>query len=300
MRPALAPRKPVCYVVSMDDATLWQAFCAATLPGDRWNHTSHVRIAYLHLDRFEFDEAHLRMRAGILRLNAAHGLEETPRSGYHETMTRAWLCLVASLAPRGQHDSRAFCEAHPELLDKSLVSRFYETATIRSDRARATFVPPDRAPLPAGPELAQPGPLTRGRVHHVDLTVRDPVASRPFYEAVLGHMGYRLIRQDPKGLDFALAATANAPYISLGLVQARGPAAARQHDRGAPGLHHIAWHASSRQDVDALHALLLQRGATILDAPAEYPQYSPGYYAVFFADPDGLKLEFVHDPAPPT
>jgi len=37
-------------------------------------------------------------------------------------------------------------------------------------------------------------------------------------------------------------------------------------------------------------------GATILDAPAEY-DYTPGYYAVFFADPDGLKLEVVHEPA---
>jgi catechol 2,3-dioxygenase-like lactoylglutathione lyase family enzyme len=37
-------------------------------------------------------------------------------------------------------------------------------------------------------------------------------------------------------------------------------------------------------------------GARILDAPADYPQYGAGYYAVFFADPDGLKLEFVHWP----
>ena len=48
--------------------------------------------------------------------------------------------------------------------------------------------------------------------------------------------------------------------------------------------------------LDALHALLQKIGANILDAPAEYPQYSAGYYAVFFTDPDGLKLEFVHKP----
>lgn len=34
----------------------------------------------------------------------------------------------------------------------------------------------------------------------------------------------------------------------------------------------------------------------LLDAPADYPRYGTGYYAVFFADPDGLKLEFVHRP----
>jgi glyoxylase I family protein len=39
--------------------------------------------------------------------------------------------------------------------------------------------------------------------------------------------------------------------------------------------------------------LLRSIGATILDAPADYPRYGPTYYALFFADPDGLKLEFV-------
>jgi glyoxylase I family protein len=57
--------------------------------------------------------------------------------------------------------------------------------------------------------------------------------------------------------------------------------------------------ADSREDVDGLHRLLLEIDATILDAPSDYPQYRPGYYALFFADPDGLKLEFVHTPQSP-
>jgi catechol 2,3-dioxygenase-like lactoylglutathione lyase family enzyme len=44
-----------------------------------------------------------------------------------------------------------------------------------------------------------------------------------------------------------------------------------------------------------LYEVLRQNGAAILDAPAEYP-YFPGYYAVYFTDPDGLKLEFVFWP----
>jgi hypothetical protein len=39
-------------------------------------------------------------------------------------------------------------------------------------------------------------------------------------------------------------------------------------------------------------------GVTVLDAPAEY-DYEPGYYAVFFTDPDGMKLEFLHVPERP-
>ncbi|MBS0384031.1 MAG: hypothetical protein JSS00_01625 [Proteobacteria bacterium] len=52
----------------------------------------------------------------------------------------------------------------------------------------------------------------------------------------------------------------------------------------------------SRADVDAMRAHLLKIGATILDAPAEHPQYGEGYHAVFFADPDSLKLESVFKP----
>jgi catechol 2,3-dioxygenase-like lactoylglutathione lyase family enzyme len=135
----------------------------------------------------------------------------------------------------------------------------------------------------------------RGLVHHLDLTVQDPWASRAFYDAVLGFMGYRLVKEDARGLDWDLAASSGA-HCSIGLAKAEGEGRARHHDRYSPGLHHVAWRAESRADVDRLYALLREIGATILDPPAEYPQYSPGYYAVFFADPDGLKLEYVHAP----
>jgi hypothetical protein len=47
--------------------------------------------------------------------------------------------------------------------------------------------------------------------------------------------------------------------------------------------------SSRRPDVEKLYELLKRIGATILDAPADYP-YSPGYFAVCFTDPDGLKV----------
>lgn len=133
----------------------------------------------------------------------------------------------------------------------------------------------------------------RGGVHHVDLTVKDPDASRAFYAAVLGFMGYRLKDDHPRGFDMDLD---GPDFCSIGIVRAEGPHTNRTHDRYSPGLHHIAWTAESREDVDALFALLQAIGATILDAPADYPKYGDGYYAVFFADPDGLKLEYVFKP----
>jgi catechol 2,3-dioxygenase-like lactoylglutathione lyase family enzyme len=134
----------------------------------------------------------------------------------------------------------------------------------------------------------------RGAVHHIDLTVKDAHASRGFYESVLGFMGYRLQDAHPNGYDFDLRSSAG--FCSIGIRTARGDNAERAHDRYSPGLHHLAWNAESRADVDDMHAHLQKIGATILDAPADYPRYGAGYYAVFFADPDGLKLEYVFKP----
>ncbi|WP_332767253.1 VOC family protein [Phenylobacterium sp.] len=132
----------------------------------------------------------------------------------------------------------------------------------------------------------------RGSIHHLDLTIRDPWASRDFYASVLGFLGYVQAAEHPRGFDFDLARPEG--FCSIGIMKAQDEP--RPHDRYSPGLHHVAWAAESRADVDALHALLLEIGAQVLDPPADYPRYGDPYYAVFFADPDGLKLEFVYSP----
>lgn len=134
----------------------------------------------------------------------------------------------------------------------------------------------------------------RGALHHIDLTVRDLGVSAAFYDAVLGFMGYRRAHEDEHGIDWSMVSADGAPS-SVGIVKWRD--AAHAHDRYSPGMHHMAWRAASRADVDRLHDLLVSMGVRILDAPADYPQYGPGYYAVFFADPDGLKLEYVFEPS---
>ncbi len=135
----------------------------------------------------------------------------------------------------------------------------------------------------------------RGFIHHLDLTVKDPQASASFYDTVLGFMGYSRWSEDENGIDWEHA-TSRDLLPTIGIFRARGENADRIHDRYSPGLHHVAWIAESREDVDRLHALLIEIGATVLDPPADYPEYGKGYYAVMFADPDGLKLEFVYEP----
>ena len=107
-------------------------------------------------------------------------------------------------------------------------------------------------------------------------------------------MGYRIVDAHPRGFDFDLDGSDG--FSSIGIMRAEGAGAERAHDRYAPGLHHAAWTAADRGDVDRLYALLIQIGARVLDPPTDYPRYGEGYYAVFFADPDGLKLEYVFKP----
>jgi catechol 2,3-dioxygenase-like lactoylglutathione lyase family enzyme len=66
------------------------------------------------------------------------------------------------------------------------------------------------------------------------------------------------------------------------------------HRRRPGALHHLAFRADSRAEVDRLHDEIKATGAAIVAPPREYPEYTPpGYYAFFFKDPDGIKYEVV-------
>jgi catechol 2,3-dioxygenase-like lactoylglutathione lyase family enzyme len=126
-------------------------------------------------------------------------------------------------------------------------------------------------------------------VEHIDLTVNDSQRSREFYDKVLEQLGFRKF----SGEDYVHWANA---HITLAIREASGVHRDAQFDRYRVGLHHLALRARSRADVDAFHDFLVREKITVLDAPADYPHYGENYYAVFFADPDGMKLELVHFP----
>jgi len=127
-------------------------------------------------------------------------------------------------------------------------------------------------------------------LHHVDLTASDVARSTAFYDAVLARMGFERTADVDEGPIWRKAA------FELGLQAASAAGRARPHDRRSPGLHHLAFAAPSAAAVDALHLELVRLGVRVLDAPALYERYLPGYYAVFFADPDNVKLEYVFTP----
>lgn len=133
----------------MDDRELWDAFSSSSVPAEAWTHREHLRIAWMFTGRHSIDEAHVLMRVGIIRLNAFHGLVETPARGYHETLTRVWLVLIAALRSTSDAEtSAAFVDAHGAQLGRDAVLSHYSRERITSVRARAVFVEPDLAPRP--------------------------------------------------------------------------------------------------------------------------------------------------------
>jgi multimeric flavodoxin WrbA len=132
---------------TLNDEALWAAFHERTLTSAQWTHTAHLRMAWMYLARHSIDEAHVLMRIGIIRLNAAQGLVETPSRGYHETVTRVWLALVAAARRVAEGaDSASFVAAHN--FGREVPLGFYSRERLFSTMARAMFVEPDLAPLP--------------------------------------------------------------------------------------------------------------------------------------------------------
>jgi glyoxylase I family protein len=130
-------------------------------------------------------------------------------------------------------------------------------------------------------------------VHHIDLVVSSLERSLAFYRDLLGPLGYHRLGE-VEGERGETIWYLSGPGSSVGLRQAQTQSD-QPYDRYRVGLHHLAFEASSRAGVHERTEWLRSQGAEIESGPEEYT-YSPGYYAVFFYDPDGIKLEIVHVP----
>jgi glyoxylase I family protein len=122
---------------------------------------------------------------------------------------------------------------------------------------------------------------------HVDLVCRDVERSIAFYRAVLD-LGEPATFEGERGEPIHYLRFPAWGSGSLGLRQALED---QQFSLYAPGLHHLAFAVESRADVDAVHAAAVAVGAAVLHAPRIWPQYADDYYATFFLDPDGFRIE---------
>ncbi|CAN5336115.1 VOC family protein [soil metagenome] len=129
-------------------------------------------------------------------------------------------------------------------------------------------------------------------VHHVDLVVSSIARSLPFYSELLGPLGYHRVSQ-VEGERGETIWYLSGLGTTVGLREAESESGS--YDRYRIGLHHLAFEADSRAQVDDRAAWVRTQGVEVENDPQEYT-YIPGYYATFFYDPDGLKLEIVHVP----
>ena len=123
-------------------------------------------------------------------------------------------------------------------------------------------------------------------VDHIYVAVSDLARSVAFYDPVMRILGFRKATRPIAGEPHAHYFN---PHTQYTLRPARRPG---PHDPYAPGLHHLCFRVPTNADVDLAARELRALGIEATE-PAIYPEYSSDYYATFFEDPDGLRLEIV-------
>ncbi len=129
----------------MTDAEFVRAFEDCTLPNTAFHHRDHVRLAWLYLREASALEALARFAAGLKRFAAFNGHPGL----YHETITWAYLFLIHERMANGAGEEtwKEFAARNPDLLSwkPSILDRYYDAETLRSERARRVFVLPSPA-----------------------------------------------------------------------------------------------------------------------------------------------------------
>jgi catechol 2,3-dioxygenase-like lactoylglutathione lyase family enzyme len=123
-------------------------------------------------------------------------------------------------------------------------------------------------------------------IDHLYLSVRSLTASERFYDGVLrGVLGFRKSA-------FAIAGEPHLQYYNrhFGIVLRPARPGSPAHDSYAPGLHHLCLQVAEESEVDRVAQALRASGIEV-SPPRHYPEYAPDYYATFFHDPDGIRLE---------
>lgn len=124
-----------------------------------------------------------------------------------------------------------------------------------------------------------------GKLHHVEIYCSDLKKTAEFWGWFLAELGYHELQRWPSGISFILADT----YLVF--VQADEKHLVTPFHRCRPGLNHLAFHAASRRQVDEITEKLRERGAVILYAERHPHAGGPDSYAVFFEDPERIKVE---------
>ena len=126
-------------------------FLRGEVPKNEWTHTAHLAVGSWHVHRFGPEGALERLRTGIRSLNDRHGTVNSDSSGYHETITVAYVRLIADFLAACADDEplerRVERMIAGPLGDRAVLLGFWSQSLLMSERARREWVPPDLAPL---------------------------------------------------------------------------------------------------------------------------------------------------------
>lgn len=132
-------------------------------------------------------------------------------------------------------------------------------------------------------------------IHHIRLSVSDLDTATRFYSPLLEELGFRELspRLIEKGEIDRLRFAKDGMVLLIGHTVETG-----RHERGKPGLHHLAFSVDSRAEVERIYEEVIKNleDVNVEDPPIDCPEYGEGYYATFFFDPDGIKLEVTYTP----
>jgi hypothetical protein len=113
--------------------------------GQRFGHREHIHLTWLALRRYDLAAACVLISEGIQRTARYAGAPQK----YNATVSRAWVKLVGHhAAEQDTEDFTDFVRLNAALLDKRLLTRFYQPATLATAQARTSWVEPDLAPFP--------------------------------------------------------------------------------------------------------------------------------------------------------
>jgi catechol 2,3-dioxygenase-like lactoylglutathione lyase family enzyme len=132
------------------------------------------------------------------------------------------------------------------------------------------------------------------KVDHIQFTVKDFKKAEVFYDKLMPLLGFDLNKKSKGRVDahdFDVIEYFREDII-IGINSPREQFLHNDVHRRKPGsLHHLAFSANSVEEVDDIYLKIKNIGANIVDPPKFYPQHGEKYYALFFKDPDGIKLE---------
>jgi hypothetical protein len=124
---------------------LVRAFEDCRLAREDWTHAAHLTVAVWYLIRLPYTAAE-KIRFGIQRYNHAHGIESTPTSGYHETITLFWIHLIQTdLNHVGVHDSLLKLTNHfiSHYSNPVVIFEYYSRDRLFTPLARSTWIEPN-------------------------------------------------------------------------------------------------------------------------------------------------------------